>query len=160
MQLFFWWFLALGFFGFLRWVCGSCFVFLIFCSLAGSRPGRRHPFLPAQERMQRRRAAQLWHRRTRYAPVALRSDNCGKSDGMRLGCSCGCALTDTLLWNGWLACCAASLLVLESNIRKNLKKQPEAKCYFFNSCYRLIFRGFFLIFPWCSSLACGSCFLI
>ena len=43
------------------------------------------------------------HRRTHFAPVALRSDNCGKSDGMRLGCSCGCALTDTLLWNGWLA---------------------------------------------------------
>ena len=100
------------------------------------------------------------HRRTHFAPVALRSDNCGESDGMRLGCSCGCALTDTLLWNGWLACCAASLLVLESNIRKNLKKQPEAKCYFFNSCYRLIFRGFFIIFPWCSSLACGSCFLV
>ena len=91
---------------------------------------------------------------------ALRSDNCGKSDGLRLACSCGCALMDTLLWNGWLACCAASLLVLESNIRKNLKKQPEAKCYFFNSCYRLIFRGFFVIFPWYSSLECGSCFLI
>ena len=128
--------------------------------LAGSRPGRRHPFLPAQERTQRRRAAQRWHRRTHFAPVALRSDNCGKSDGLRLACSCGCALTDTLLWNGWLACYAASLLVLESNIRKNLKKQPEAKCYFFNSCYRLIFRGFFVIFPWCSSLACDSCFLV
>ena len=51
------------------------------------------------------------HRRTHFAPVALRSDNCGESDGMRLGCFCGCALTDTLLWNGWLACCAASLLV-------------------------------------------------
>ena len=53
------------------------------------------------------------HRRTHFAPVALRSGNCGESDGMRLGCSCGCALTDTLLWNGWLACCAASRAGLE-----------------------------------------------
>ena len=53
------------------------------------------------------------HRRTHFAPVALRSDNCGESDGMRLGCFCGCALTETLLWNGWLACCAASRAGLE-----------------------------------------------
>ncbi len=40
---------------------------------------------------------------SRRALGALRSNNCGESDGRRLACSWGCALTDALLGAGCFA---------------------------------------------------------
>ena len=71
--------------------------FLFLRRLAGTRPGGRHPFLVAQERMQRRRAAQLWHRRTHYAPCGrcVRAAAVSQIGGARWGAG-SCALTDAL----------------------------------------------------------------
>ena len=71
--------------------------FLFLRRLAGTRPGGRHPFLVAQERMQRRRAAQLWHRRTHYAPCGrcVRAAAVSQIGGARWDAG-SCALTDAL----------------------------------------------------------------
>ena len=75
----------------------SGLLFLFLRRLAGTRPGGRHPFLVAQERTQRRRAAQLWHRRTHYAPCGrcVRAAAVSQIGGARWGAG-SCALTDAL----------------------------------------------------------------
>ena len=94
---------------------GLCFcadsglLFLFLARLAGTRPGGRHPFLSAQERMQRRRAAQLWHRRTHYAPCGrcVRAAAVSQIGGARWGAG-SCTLTDAL-WPPRAASLAAQL---------------------------------------------------